>query len=122
MCGPACLAELLRRQGEHADTRLLASEMGTNEQGTSLEALAKAAKKRGMQAQGFSLTQCGLSKQHLPVIVLLTPGHYVLVDEVTSDHVTVWDPFGKGIGEPGVHQYPMKDWSRMWTGIALTFQ
>ena len=44
LCGPECLAELLRRQGKTADVHALADAMKTGADGTSLQSLAEAAK------------------------------------------------------------------------------
>ncbi len=120
-CGPECLAELLRRQGTHAPVAELVKEMRTNAQGTSLEALAQACRKRGLQPQGLALTQKGLTEQTLPVIALLLPGHYVLVEAVSPLGVTVWDPDTFGVGQPKSHPLPLSQWRRCWSGVVLAF-
>ena len=119
LCGPECLAELLRRSGTPAKAEALASELKTTSQGTSLLALATVAKKHGLAAEGVSLTMKGLSKQPLPLIALVVPGHYVIVDKVTDDDVTIWDPSGNGTGKPSTRQYPADTWSRRWFGVAM---
>jgi predicted double-glycine peptidase len=119
LCGPECLAELLRRKGKKANIHALAREMKTNENGTSLQALADAAKKHGFSAKGLALTQKGLSKQPLPLAALVAPGHYVLVDAVTPKEVTVWDANGKGQGKPDTKRYTVQQWGQIWSGVAL---
>lgn len=122
LCGPACLAELLRRRGETADVHGLATEMGTGERGTTLAGLADAAQKHGFRPQGLALTQKGLGEQRLPVIALVTPGHYVLVESVSAQSVTVWDPDARGLGRGGPRVYPVAEWSRAWRGTALALE
>ena len=51
-----------------------------------------AARKRGFTAKGLMLTQKGLSEQKLPLIAVVFPGHYVIVESVKPDRITVWEP------------------------------
>ena len=119
LCGPECLSELLRRRGERASVHALAAEMHTSDQGTSLEALADAARTHGYSAQGLALTQKGLAEQTLPVIALIAPGHYLLVEAVAPAAVTAWDPDAHGQGKGDARTLPLADWQRRWHGIAL---
>ncbi len=119
LCGPECLAELLRRRGETPDVHALAQAMGTSERGTTLSALAGAARAHGFPAQGLALTPKGLAAQTLPVIALVAPGHYVLVEAVTPSRVTVWDPDARGVGHADRRTVPQAVWGRMWQGVAL---
>jgi len=119
LCGPECLAELLRRQGEKADVHALAREMKTDENGTSLKALADAARKHGFAAKGLALTQKGLLRQPVPLIALIEPGHYVIVDKASPDGVTIWEANANGLDKPGVCRLSVKDWKQVWRGISL---
>lgn len=121
-CGPECLAEILRRQGVKSDMRTLAEEMKTTDRGTSLLALAKAAKKHGLSAKGVALTWRGLTKQPLPLIALVYPGHYVIVDDITPAKVTVWYPYANGIGKPATRRVSRKAWESSWCGAALVLR
>ena len=118
MCAPECLAELLRRRGEKPDVRALAEEMKTSDEGTSMQSLSDSAKKHGYKTEGLSLTQKGLSKQPLPLIALVM-GHYVIIEKVNLLGVTIWDPYGKGIGHPSTTHYSTNEWSKLWSGVAL---
>lgn len=122
LCGPECLAELLRRRGEKVDAHTLAEEMKTSGQGTSLQALAETAKNYGYAANGLSLTQKGLRKQPLPLIALVRPAHYVIVEKVTLRDVTVWDANVAGSGKPSTQRYSIKEWREIWSGVALVLQ
>lgn len=119
LCGPECLAELLRRRGTAASVHALADEMHTGDKGTALFDLAAAAKRRGFSARGLALTPKGLAAQRLPVIALVTPGHYVLVDAVSARNVTVWDPDAHGQGRGGAVSISAAQWKRGWRGITL---
>jgi hypothetical protein len=112
LCGPECLVELLKRKGQKADVQALAKEMKTSDRGTSLQMLSDAAKKHGFTPKGLKLTQKGLEKQKLPLISLVQPGHYVIVDKVTSKEITVWDPNGEGPHKPSIINYPINAWKQ----------
>lgn len=118
-CGPECLAELLRRRGEQVSAPVLAREMKTTGQGTSLAEVAEAAKRHGFAPQGLALTVRGLARQTLPAIALVTPGHYVLVEHVSPGTVTVWDPDARGIGHGASGTVRLADWQHEWQGTTL---
>ena len=120
-CGPKCLAELLRREGKPANVRTLADECKTSLSGTTMASLASIAQRHGFQAKGVALTQEGLAEQKLPVVAFVSPGHYVLVDSVTSQQVAIWDP-GLDKDAPTTKTIPIADWSKMWGGMAMTVQ
>lgn len=122
MCGPECLAELLRRKDEKPDVKALAKELGTSENGTSLKALADVAEKHGYSTEGLSLTWEGLRKQPTPLIALLKPGHYVIVNNVGGLGVTIWDPNGAGLHKPSTRRLSPNSWAKEWTGFALVLR
>lgn len=138
LCGPECLAELLRRQGREADgnenlvhgnlangelVHALAREMKTSEQGTTLAALAETAERHGLAAQGLSLTQKGLARTlaapHSSAVALVSPGHYVLVEAAGPSGVTVWDPDGGGQGRGLRRALGLAEWQGIWQGTTL---
>lgn len=124
MCGPECLAELLRRRSQGASPATvneLAADMGTSEQGTSVATLIEAARKRGIEAKGLHATLKGLEGLKLPVIALVAPGHFVLVENVSDSGVTVWNPDGKGAGKAAIRQYTSAEWQRAWGGVVVRF-
>ena len=65
------------------------------------------------------MTTKGLAKQILPIIALIAPGHFVIVESVTLSGVAVWDPDAKGPGMPGQKTYSATEWAKVWDGIAL---
>ncbi len=127
-CGPAVLAELLRRREGRTtpvtpdEVKELAKELGTGEQGTTLAALAKGAERRGWSARGLSLTWTGLHgerKKGGTLVALVQPGHYVIIEEVTLNSVRVWDPQFGGPDQPGLRDYTKAHWLRNWNGVTL---
>jgi len=145
LCGPECLAELLRRRtftekrrdspprhqihqdsprkaNDDETVKTLSAELKTDENGTSLEALASVARRHGFRPRGLALTQAGLLKQPLPAIALVSPGHYVLVEAANNAAVTTWDPDAQGIGKPAKRSVPVGEWGRMWGGYTLVLE
>lgn len=120
LCGPECLAELLRREGRGVSLASLASEMRTEEAGTSLLQLANVARRHGFSPKGLELTYDALTRQPLPLIAFISPGHYVIVDKAGPRGVTVWDPSGAGLNQPAILHHTRAQWLRVWSGIALT--
>ena len=119
-CGPECLVELLRRAGRPVPVEELVEEMGTDGDGTTLKALAAAAERRGLRPKGQELAPAALREQQLPLIALLDPGHYVIVDKVYGLGVQVWDPDGQGVGKPSRKTYRLGEWEQAWHGVVLT--
>jgi hypothetical protein len=117
MCGPECMAELLRRRGEEVSVEALAREMRTDDRGTTLKNLAATAQKHGYKPRGVQLTSDGLRKQKLPAIALVGMGHYVIVETTNWLGVSVWDPNGGGAGRSS--RFSWKDWQRTWNGVSL---
>jgi predicted double-glycine peptidase len=129
-CGPECLAEVVHRvqgfgfgaQGRAEFVDALAKEMGTDRDGTSVEAFVMAAKKRGIPARGLMLTQNGLERQNLPIAAILARGHYVLVNVVNPTAVTIWDPYLNGPGKPGKREVKLEDWNKEWGGVTVALR
>lgn len=119
LCGPECLAELLRRRGERVEIHALAREMGTSERGTTMAAFAQTAQRHGLPLAGLALTPAGLARQRLPVVALLSPAHYVLVERIAPDGITLWNPDSRGAGRGTSSRLARPDWMRLWRGVAL---
>jgi len=122
LCGPECLAEVLRRRGQKTNVHILAARMKTSENGTTLQGLADAARAYGFHTRGLALTQQGLIKQRLPAIALISPGHYVVVDAVSPKSVTAWDPDASGVGRSSTQSIPISQWGRIWQGYTLVLE
>jgi predicted double-glycine peptidase len=129
VCGPECLAELLKERGSTAPPVVqLALDMGTDGRGTTLEAMVSSAQKHGIDCEGVSIDKTLLASEKLPLIALISlagpnagnqSGHYVIVEKVDTDKVTVWDPDANGVGKSAVRTFDLADWSHAWHGIAI---
>lgn len=130
MCAPECLAELLKRRGKGVSVETLAQEMKTGGDGTSAAKLQEVMQAHGFDdAQGVRLTWAGLKEQPLPLVALVSPGHFVLVDKIGSDDsVTIWDssplyPVPGTTAQKTVstrQTLSATQWKQIWQGIALT--
>ncbi len=119
LCGPECAAQMLRRHGRAVSVERLADEMHTSSQGTSLESVASSLANNGLKTQGFQLTQKGLASAPLPLVALIKPGHYVIVDAVSHSAVRIFDPDARGVGKGAERDMPVEQWQKFWTGVAL---
>jgi ABC-type bacteriocin/lantibiotic exporter with double-glycine peptidase domain len=93
--------------------------MGATEKGTSLADLAHAAERYGMKARGVRLPVDKLADQKLPLIALIKPGHYVLVDAAGPSTVSYWDPGPRPTLPGSNRRCDYRLWEQMWTGVAL---
>jgi hypothetical protein len=119
MCAPECLAELIRRRGGSADVETLARKMSTSTQGTTMAALVRVANQYGYRARGLALTKTGLRAQKLPVIALVSPGHFVVVDEARWSGLQVWDPTPPQYGRSRTRWYGWDRWERVSRGLTV---
>ena len=55
----------------------------------------------------------------LPLLALIAPGHYVLVERVAPAQTSIWDPDAQGIGVGGRRTFTAVAWAKAWNGIAL---
>ena len=100
-------------------------------------ALQEAARRHGYpDAQGVALTAEGLRGQAMPLIALIAPGHYVLVEQVTQAEVTYWDgdllkppPVIAGVPKRAFVRpisarktVTTAQWQTLWQGSALALQ
>jgi ABC-type bacteriocin/lantibiotic exporter with double-glycine peptidase domain len=111
--------EVLRRRGIPAKLPVLATEMGTTERGTSLAAVATGLIKHGVAAQGVSLTMTGLAEQKFPVVAVVAPGHFVIVNSVSSKAISLWSPDSDGTGHGQTVAVTPIQWQQVWRGTAL---
>ena len=133
LCGPECVAELLRRNRVPAPpspssppspptAASLAKELKTDEFGTTLQSLQQALHRRGYQVKGLKLTLPALWNKTLPAVALLKEGHFVLVDRIADGTVDTWDPDLDGAGADGEKHYDWAAFEKTWTGMALVLE
>lgn len=117
-CGAACLASI----AAHFDFQIPISRIrqyaGTDKKGTNVYGLIKAAEKMGFEAKGVRGDFESLFKIPKPaiahIIVKEQLHHYVVIYEVTKNHIKIMDP-GTGKIENCSHQKFKKE----WTGVLV---
>jgi ABC-type bacteriocin/lantibiotic exporter with double-glycine peptidase domain len=114
-CGPAVLAEALRRRGIAVRSEDIEALAGTTPRGTTMLGLQEAAAALGVRTEGVRLTFQDLRRTPLPAIVFVRDRHFVLVTSTSEDAVTVLDPAAGQI-VVGRSQF-----LREWRGEALVF-
>ncbi|GBC93368.1 hypothetical protein HRbin15_01859 [bacterium HR15] len=108
-CGPKALAYVLQHEfGVPTDWRRLMKECGTTLEGTSLWALAQAARKRGVSAVGLEVSRNGLLQQQPPFLVWNPLGHYVALIE-RDGKWQVYDPETNSL-QPWLEQSLPEGW------------
>jgi ABC-type bacteriocin/lantibiotic exporter with double-glycine peptidase domain len=95
-CGARALAIVCENLGILADPAALAKSCGLNERGTSLAALAKAARSLGLRADGIQVDLAALNALSSPDVVWVDGNHYVALLEVSGGKATIRDPNRSG--------------------------
>ena len=110
-CGPEALASVLAARGVEASVEELLKLAGTDETGTTMAGLERAAQAKGLTATGYQVTFEGLRRLGLPVVAFVNKqvtgdrwqvtgkggvagNHYVVVTQVSGRYVWVVDPAG----------------------------
>jgi hypothetical protein len=92
VCGPRALAYLLKAEGKgEFDYKELAKECGTNDKGTTLEAMRVCLRSHGLFYYGFRVSKSDLRKIECPA-VLFQGDHYLIVTKAGSEALTAFDP------------------------------
>jgi tetratricopeptide (TPR) repeat protein len=113
MCGPDALALLCNRLGEATTPEELARLASTDRTGTSLAGLAKAAKAKGLAAEGLQVNYEYLRKMPKPVLAWVGGNHYVVVTAASRDAVELNDP------AKGRFALAVGPFERIWDGYVL---
>lgn len=91
---------------------------GTDQKGTNLLGMIKAAEKLGFLAKGVRAEVDALKEVPLPAIAHIIYKkklhHYVVIYKVSDTHVTIMDP-----GDGKIHERPMAEFLEEWTGILM---
>ncbi len=117
-CGAACLASI----AAHFDFQIPISRIrqyaGTDKKGTNVYGLVKAAEKLGLEAKGVRGDFESLFKIPKPsiahIIVKEQLHHYVVIYEVTKNHIKIMDP---GTGKMEKRSY--EEFKKEWTGVLV---
>lgn len=122
-CAPACLASVLACHGRRVPLRELREATGASRDGVDALTWLRAARDQGMRASAVRLTvpwrdgvpdPSGLASMPLPVVAHLSDGHFVVVERVRGDLLTVVDP------AVGRHRMPFAELAPELSGVLLT--
>lgn len=115
-CGAACLVMVARYWGKHFSVNRLRDIANVDRNGASLRGLAAAAESIGFMTRPVKASFNKLAEQSLPAILHWEGRHYIVVYEVTRNHVVVADP---AIGQRTLSHAKFKTG---WTGYVLLLQ
>ncbi|MGB6229515.1 MAG: peptidase domain-containing ABC transporter [Litorimonas sp.] len=112
-CGLACLAMIARYQGHDVDLNSLRQKHLLSMRGTSLKQIIRIAGQLSLSPRALRVDLDQLHKLSLPAILHWDLNHYVVLERVRGDRVTIVDP---GIGRRGLRLSKVSD---HFTGVAL---
>jgi len=113
-CGPTCLAMVMAYYGSRVQLNRVREQTEMSRSGSSLYGLTETAEALGLSAQGFTSTLEELAAVKLPAIAHWRGEHFIVVYEVTDNHVTVGDP------AYGLEKMNRADFQAGWSGAILT--
>ncbi|WP_261376394.1 cysteine peptidase family C39 domain-containing protein [Gillisia sp. Hel_I_86] len=117
-CGAACLASISAHYKLQLPIARIRQYASTDKKGTNVLGLLEAAKKLGFEAKGVRGDFESLYKIPKPaiahIIVLEKLQHYVVIYEVTKQHIKVMDP-----GDGKMHKKSHEEFKKEWTGVLV---
>lgn len=117
-CGVCCLFNIIRYYGGYINIEKLRQMTQTNENGTSIYNLVKAANELGFNSKAY---RCGINDFHsltFPIIAFIKLNefnHFVIVKSIGIDKINVFDPIR------GDKVYEIDDFLNEWQNIIITF-
>ena len=117
-CGVCCLFNIIRYYGGYINIEKLRKMTQTNENGTSIYNLVKAANELGFNSKAY---RCGINDFHsltFPIIAFIKLNefnHFVIVKSIGIDKINVFDPIR------GDKVYEIDDFLKEWQNIIITF-
>ncbi|HET7752669.1 MAG TPA: peptidase domain-containing ABC transporter [Anaeromyxobacteraceae bacterium] len=112
-CGAACLAMVLGYHGHHAPLSELRHACGVSRSGADLLAVARAARRYGLAAEGFRVEVEQLEEIPLPAILHWDFEHFVVLERITPQRALLVDP------AVGRRSMGLEEVGRHFTGVAL---
>lgn len=117
-CGAACLAMVLAKYKLWAPLEKLRAECGVNRDGSKASNIIKAARARGMEADGYRLTTDDIlsamaEDKIFPLIIHWEFNHFVVLEGIKGDTAYLNDP------AVGKRRVKLSEFRTSYTGIAL---
>lgn len=110
-CGPQALQKLLELKGISSTVEELATLAGTDDTGTTMAALSRAADAKGLPLTGVQAND--LAEVSIPFVALLDGNHFVLVSEIAGQQLRIYD---SGQPESALNT---ATFAKRWAGQAL---
>ena len=115
-CGPAALQMILAHHRVAATQAELRRLAGTDERGTSVLGLSRAASLKGLDAVASRRSIDELRNAMLPAIAFVNDDHFVVVRRVQAGRIVVDDP------ARGRVRLSQGAFDALWNGTVLTFE
>lgn len=112
-CGPAALATVLNTLGINCSEHEIAKMAGTDETGTTMYGLMKAAIKKGLNARGMRINMEKLGSKNIVFLNIDGKCHYSVINQITDFSVILSDP------ALGKIEITKKYFLKIYTGNAL---
>ncbi|MBT8180221.1 MAG: peptidase domain-containing ABC transporter, partial [Eudoraea sp.] len=120
-CGAACLASIAAHYQLQLPIARIRQYAGTDKKGTNILGLLEAAEKLGFDAKGVRGDFESLDKIPKPaiahIIVKEVLHHYVVIYEVTKNHIKIMDP-----GNGKLYKTTHGEFKKEWTGVLVLLQ
>lgn len=114
-CGLACLAMIAGAWGLKADLAALRASVASTPRGINLRMLIDCASSLGLAARPVRIGLGKLAELRLPAILHWRMDHFVVLEAVGKDTLTIVDP------SRGRQQVSLEDASPLFTGVAVEF-
>ncbi len=115
-CSAACVVMVGQYWGKDFNINRLRELAHVSRDGASLKGLASATERLGFNSRPVKASLDRLIEQQLPVIAHWEGNHYVVIFEISPDHVIICDP---AIGQKKLTH---AEFSKSWTGYCLLIE
>jgi NHLM bacteriocin system ABC transporter peptidase/ATP-binding protein len=115
-CGAACLQMVLASFGRHISLEALREQCGSTRDGIDAATLARVAEAHGLTPRAYSCDIAALRELALPQILFWNFDHFVVLEGWSGSRFHLKDP------ARGAVSLTEEEFSRSFTGIALTFE
>jgi ATP-binding cassette subfamily B protein len=117
-CGAACLASVSEHYNLKFPVAKIRQIAGTDQKGTNVLGMIKAAEQLGFTAKGVKGNKDALSGIPLPaiahIVVKKVLQHYVVIYSVSEDKIEYMDP-----ADGEIHRMSIDEFVNIWTGVLI---